>query len=91
MCKLDVLSAKAERSLPPVNVSVREGERERKREREGDRDRLREREKFSLIYTGTVMIVLYFDTCKPAYKAMVSPKKSSWNNISHDSDPCTPA
>ena len=43
--KLDVLSAKAERGLPPV----RERERERERQRETERD--------SLIYTGTVMTV----------------------------------
>ena len=45
--KLDVLSAKAERGLPPV--SERERERERQRERETERD--------SLIYAGTVMTV----------------------------------
>ena len=47
--QLDVLSAKAERGLPPV--------RERERERERDRDRERETERDSLIYTGTVMTV----------------------------------
>ena len=49
--KLDVLSAKAERGLPPVSEREREKERERKRERE------RQTERDSLIYTGTVMIV----------------------------------
>ena len=51
--ELEVLSAKAERGLPPVS------ERERERERQTDRqtERERERERDSLIYTGTVMIV----------------------------------
>ena len=44
-----MLSAKAERGLPPV--------RERERERERKKERERERERDSLIYTGTVMTV----------------------------------
>ena len=46
-----MLSAKAERGLPPVR------ERERERERERKRERGRETERNSLIYTGTVMTV----------------------------------
>ena len=39
MVKLDVLSAKAERGLPPVRERDRERERERERQRERDRER----------------------------------------------------
>ena len=44
-----MLSAKAERGLPPVSERERERQRQRQRQRETERD--------SLIYTGTVMIV----------------------------------
>ena len=46
-----MLSAKAERGLPPVR------ERERQRETEREREGERETERNSLIYAGTVMIV----------------------------------
>ena len=49
--KLDVLSAKAERGLPPVREREREKKKREKKERE------RERERDSLIYNGTVLNV----------------------------------
>ena len=45
MYELDVLSAKAERGLPPVSERERERERERDRDRERHRERERERQR----------------------------------------------
>ena len=52
-----MLSAKAERGLPPVRERERERERETETERDRQTDRHRETERDPLIYTGTVMTV----------------------------------